>query len=60
MGSAPGTLAQRRCRSLGGWSWQEPVHEGVAALIGILMAFVSQVEVEHRGFELGVPQVSAG
>jgi hypothetical protein len=34
------------------------VHEGVEALIGILMAFVSQVEGEHRGFELRVPQVA--
>jgi hypothetical protein len=34
------------------------VHEGVDALIGIFMAFVGEVEVHHRGFELGVPQVA--
>lgn len=34
------------------------MHEGVEALVGLFMAFVSEVEVDHRGFELGVSQVA--
>ena len=45
-------LAQKRCRSRGGSSWQEPAHEGIEALVGIFLAFVGEREVDHRGFEL--------
>ena len=34
------------------------MHEGVEPLIGIFMAFVGEVEGDHRGVELGVPQVA--
>ena len=32
------------------------MHEGVEALVGVFMPFVGEVEGEHGGFELGVPQ----
>ena len=32
------------------------MHEGVETLIGLFMAFVGEVEGEHRGCELGMPQ----
>ena len=31
---------------------------GVEALVGIFMPFVGEVEVHHRSFELGMPQVA--
>jgi hypothetical protein len=34
------------------------VHEGVEALVGLFLAFVGEMEVDHRGFELGVSQVA--
>ena len=34
------------------------MHEGVEALVGLFMPFVGEVEGDHRGFELGVPQVA--
>jgi hypothetical protein len=34
------------------------VHEGVEALVGILMPFVGEVEVDHGGCELGMSQVA--
>jgi hypothetical protein len=33
------------------------MHEGVETLVGLFLAFVGEVEVEHGGFELGVSQV---
>ena len=49
-------LAQRRERSRGGWSGQEPVHEGVETLGGLFMPLVGEVEGDHRGCALGVSQ----
>jgi hypothetical protein len=34
------------------------VHESVEALVGVFMPFMGEVEVEHGGFELGMPQVA--
>ena len=34
------------------------MHEGVQALVGLFLPLVSEVEINHRGFELGVPQVA--
>lgn len=34
------------------------MHEGVEAFVGIFMAFEGEMEVDHGGFELGVPQVA--
>jgi hypothetical protein len=34
------------------------VHEGIEALVGIFMPFVGEMEVDHRGFELGMAQVA--
>jgi hypothetical protein len=34
------------------------MHEGGETLIGLFMAFVGEVEGDHGGFELGVPQVA--
>jgi hypothetical protein len=34
------------------------VHKGVEARIGLLLPLVSKVKIDHRGFELGVPQVT--
>src|SRR2546425_4802502 len=51
-------LARRRCRGHAGSSWQEPVHEGVETLIGLLLAFVGEVEGGYGGFKLGMAQVA--
>jgi hypothetical protein len=34
------------------------VHESVKARVGVFMPFVGEVEGEHGGFELGMPQVA--
>lgn len=34
------------------------MHEGVETLVGLFLPLVGEVEVDHRGFELGVPQVA--
>jgi len=34
------------------------VHEGIEALVGIFMPCVGEMEVDHRGFELGMAQVA--
>jgi hypothetical protein len=34
------------------------MHEGVETLVGLFLTFVGEVEVEHGGFELGMPQVA--
>jgi len=34
------------------------VHKGVETRIGLLLPLVSKVKIDHRGFELGVPQVT--
>ena len=34
------------------------MHEGVETLGGVFLPFVGEVEVEHGGFELGMPQVA--
>ena len=39
-----------------GWSWQEPVHEGIEALVGLFMPCVGEVEGDHGGFEWGMSQ----
>ena len=49
-------LAQKQCRSRGGWAWQTPMHEGVEALVGLCMPFGGEVEGHHRGCELGMAQ----
>ena len=34
------------------------MHEGVEALVGLFLSLVREVKGDHRGFELGVPQVT--
>ena len=34
------------------------MHESVKARVGVFMPFVGEVEGEHGGFELGMPQVA--
>jgi hypothetical protein len=34
------------------------MHESLETLISLFMPFVGEVEVEHGGFELGMPQVA--
>ena len=34
------------------------MHEGVKALVGVFLPFVGEVEGEHGGCELGMPQVT--
>jgi hypothetical protein len=54
--SAPGTLVRRHGRCHAGGAWQEAWHAGVAALVGICMAFVGAGEGDQSGCELGVSQ----
>ena len=34
------------------------MHESIEARVGVFMPFVGEVEGEHGGFELGMPQVA--
>src|SRR5712691_8642964 len=49
-------LAHKRCRDRGGWSWQEPVPEGMEALGGLCMPCVGEREGDQRGCALGRAQ----
>jgi hypothetical protein len=37
-------------------AWEQALHAGVEALVGLFLPLVGEVEGEHRGCELGVPQ----